>query len=109
MFDDVGEANEDGEGDASPAERIDKLLQIDSAIDFFGGVNEEVAVLADGEIAFAPTSDIVKLGSVGDGPAVGWFTNLAGDAGDFSGQSGCLLARPGGVDRDGSIPHSIRT
>jgi hypothetical protein len=56
-------------------------------------MNEQVTVLADREIAFAPTGDIVELGGVSDSPAVGWFTNLGWDAGDLSGQSICLLTR----------------
>jgi hypothetical protein len=77
------------------------LFQIDSAINFFGWVNEQMAVLAYGKISFAPTGDIVQLGGVGGGPAISGFANLGADAGDFSGQFGGL--------RGGSIPNPIRT
>jgi hypothetical protein len=54
-------------------------------------MHDEMTVLPDGEISFTPTGDIVKLGGVRCGPAIGWFTNLGACAGDFGGQSVCLL------------------
>jgi hypothetical protein len=56
-------------------------------------VNEQVAVLPDREISFAPTGNVIEFGGVGGGPAIGWFTNLSADAGDLSGQFGGLLVQ----------------
>jgi hypothetical protein len=47
-------------------------------------MHPEVAVLADGEIAFAPAGDVVELAGFGDRPAVGRFAHGCG-VGGFDG------------------------
>ena len=86
-------ANENWQRNAAPAERVDKLLEINRAIAFFRWVDEEVTVLADRKISFTPTGDIVKFGGIGGGPAIGWFTHLRANPGNFSGQTSGLLRR----------------
>jgi hypothetical protein len=59
------------------------LLQVNTAGYFFGWVNEEMAVFSDREVALSPTRHIVELGSIGGGPAIGWFADGRDDGGDF--------------------------
>ena len=78
VLDDVGETNENRKRNAAPAQGVDELFQIDGAIDFFGGMNEQMSIGADGKVAFSPTGDVVHFCGIGGGPAVGWFTDLRG-------------------------------
>lgn len=82
VFENVSETDENGERNAAPLEGIDELLEIDAAGRFFGGVNEEMPVIADREITFTPTSDIVKLRCVGSSPPIGRLAHLGGNS-DF--------------------------
>src|SRR5665213_3109062 len=79
MFQDVGEADQNGQRYAAPLERIDELLQIDAALSFFSRMNEEVSVFANREISFTPTRNVVKLCRVGGSPTIGGFAHLGGD------------------------------
>ena len=78
VLQDLAEADQDGQGDAAQLQIVRQLLQIDAALRIFGGVHPHVPVLADGEVALAPSGDVVQLGSVGGGPAVGWFADGGG-------------------------------
>ena len=49
---------------------IDELLQIDPALGIFGGVDTDVSVGADREVALAPAVDFVELGRIGNRPGV---------------------------------------
>ncbi len=75
MLEDFSEADQDGQPDAAQFELFDQLTQIDAARRIFAGMHPQVSVRADGKIAFAPTGDIVKLASVGDGPPLGRLEN----------------------------------
>ena len=46
-------------------------------------MNEQVAVLADREIAVAPTGYVVEFGGMRGGPAIGWFAHLGSRGGCF--------------------------
>ena len=74
----VAEANQDRQGDAAQLELIDQFLQIDRAVGVFIRVDAYMAVGTDGEIALAPTGDVVKFRRFGDGPAVGGLANRRG-------------------------------
>ena len=69
------EADQDRQRDAAELQIVDQLLQIERAVRFLVGMHPEVAVVADGKIAFAPTGDVVKLAGLGGGPAVGRFAH----------------------------------
>ena len=60
------------------------------------GWTKQMAVRANREIAFAPAGNIVQLGGVGGGPAVGRFAHLRDDGRDF-----CIQGNipPGGMRR----------
>ncbi len=75
VLEDFGEADQDGEPDAAQLEFFDQLAQIDAARRLFARMHPQVSVRADGEIALAPTGDIVEFAGVGDGPPLGWFVN----------------------------------
>ena len=65
-----------GSENAAPFQRVDKLFQVDAAGWFLGGMDKQIAVLADGEIAFAPTGDIIEFSGVVGGPTIGGLANL---------------------------------
>jgi hypothetical protein len=95
----IGEANENRQGDSAPLESIDQFFQIDTSGSFFRRMNKQVAVFSDGEIAFPPVRDIVQLGGVCGGPAVGGLANLGSNGYDFRIQE---------VDLRGKRPSSRR-
>jgi hypothetical protein len=70
-----GEPYQDREGDAAQLQFFDQFLKIDRSIGLFRGVNPQVAIRPDREVALAPTGDIVQLGRVGGGPSFGGFPN----------------------------------
>ena len=47
------------------------------------GMDPQVAVLADREIALAPTGDVVELGGLRGGPAIGGLANRGSGIGEF--------------------------
>jgi hypothetical protein len=83
VLNNVGEADQDGQSDSAPFERIDELLEIDTAVRLLCWMNKQMAVLANGKIAFAPACDIVELGGVCGGPTIGRFAYRRGDGGNF--------------------------
>ena len=91
MFDDVGEADQNRQGDAAPLECVDQLFQIDAAGGFFGWMNKKVAILSYGEIALAPARYVIEFGSVGGGPAIGGFAYLRSNGCNFCGQRNAPL------------------
>src|SRR5207237_10919878 len=64
MFEDVGEADEDGKADAAQLQAIDQLLQVDRALRILRRVHLHVALAVDGEVAVAPARDLVELAGV---------------------------------------------
>jgi hypothetical protein len=83
VLNDIGEANQDGQSDSAPLQRIDELLQVNTAVRFFGRMNKKMPVFANGKISFPPACDIVELGSVCGGPAIGRLAYGRGDGSDF--------------------------
>ena len=68
VLEDVGEADQHGKRDAAQNQRIDQLLQVDRAGRVLGRMDMDVAVAVDGEIALAPTGDVVQIAGVLGGP-----------------------------------------
>jgi hypothetical protein len=75
VLEDFAEANQDGQGDAAKLEIVNQLFQVKRAGRVLIGVHPQVTVRTDGEVAFAPTGDIVELACLGSGPAVGRFAH----------------------------------
>ena len=67
---DVAKPDQDRQADAAQLQVIDELLQVDRALGILGGVDADVAVRADGEVALAPALDFVELRRVGHGPRI---------------------------------------
>src|SRR5690349_2180607 len=98
MLEDVGEPNQDRKRNAAPFEGVAQLLEIDAPARLLCRVNEKMAVLADGKIAFAPTADIVKLRCIGGGPTIRGLMHLSGYS-DFGVQRRCSLSAVVGEKR----------
>src|SRR5438128_462110 len=75
MFQDVGKADEDGQRDAAQDERVNQLLQVDRARGVLVRMHADVAAVVDGEIALAPTGNVVKIGGTLGGPPFGRLEN----------------------------------
>ena len=68
VLQDVGEANQDRHREAAQLQAIDQPLQIDAAARLLGGMDLQVALLADGEVALAPAGHVIQLGGFGGRP-----------------------------------------
>src|SRR5262245_56746012 len=68
MLQDVAEADECREVDATPMQVVDELLEIDRSRHVLGRMNGDMAVLANSEVSLAPTSDFVHLTGIDDRP-----------------------------------------
>ena len=66
----VAEPDQDRQADAAELQVIDQLLEVNRAIRFFGGVNLDLAVRADGKVALAPTLDLVEFTGVRHCPRI---------------------------------------
>ena len=55
LAEDVAEADENRQADAAQLEVIDQLLQVDPALGILGGVDADVPVRSDGEVASCPS------------------------------------------------------
>ena len=84
MLQNFAEADQDGQRDAAQLQVVDQLFEIDAARGVLIGTHPDVAVGFDGEVAFAPTGDIVQLARFGDGPAVSRFAHRCGLVGSYS-------------------------
>ena len=78
VLQDFAEADQDRQRDAAQLEIVDQFFQIDARVRFLVGMDQQVAVLADRKIAFAPTGDVVELRGVGGGPSIGGLPYLGG-------------------------------
>ena len=67
---DVAEPDEDRQPDAPELQVIDELLQVDRTLGILGRVHADVAVRADGEVAFPPAIDLVELRRVRHRPRI---------------------------------------
>ena len=70
LAEDVLEADQDGQPDASELQVIDELLQVNRALGILRRVHADVAVRADGEVAFSPSIDLIQLGRVRNRPGI---------------------------------------
>ena len=57
-----------GQREAAQLQAIDELLQIDAAARILGGMDLQVALLADREVALSPARHVVQLGGFGGRP-----------------------------------------
>ena len=80
VLEDVGEAEQDRHGQAAQLQAIDQPLEIDAAVRFLGGMDLQVALLVDREVALSPARHVVQLGGFGGRPGRG-----AGSCSDRSG------------------------
>ena len=71
------EADQDRQRDAAELQLVDQFLEVDGAAGILVGVDQHVAVLADREVALAPTGDVVEFRRFRDGPAIGGLANGA--------------------------------
>src|SRR5262249_53783745 len=59
VAEDVGEAEQDRQLDAAGLEVVEELLEVDGVVGPLVGVDDDVAVLVDREVALAPVADTV--------------------------------------------------
>ncbi len=78
VLQDLGEADQDGQADPAELELLRKLHQVDEALRIFGGMDEHMPVLANREVALPPSGDVIQLGGIGCGPALGWVADGGG-------------------------------
>ncbi len=71
VFQDLSEADQDGQRDAAQHQVVDQFLQVDGPFRLLGRVDQQVAPLAHREVGLSPPRDVIKFGCVGHGPAVG--------------------------------------
>ncbi len=84
MLQDVAKAHQRRQVDAAQLQMVDQLLQVDRSGRILGGVNLDVSVFADGEVALAPALDLVQFGGVRNRPGVAYFVRRTGS---FNGNS----------------------
>ena len=60
VAEDVGEAEQDRQLNAAGLELIDQFLEVDGLFGVLVGVDGDVAVLVDAEVALAPVADAVE-------------------------------------------------
>src|SRR5262249_7086003 len=75
MLKNFAETNQNRQRDTAKLEIVDQLLKIERAIRIFVGMHPQVSVRADGEVAFSPAGNVVEIGGLGCGPAVGRFAH----------------------------------
>ena len=68
MAEDVGEAEQDRELDAAFLELIDEFLEVDRLLGLLVRMDDDVALVVDGEVALAPVADAVGFVGVLDLP-----------------------------------------
>ncbi len=61
VFQDIGEADEDGEADPAQHQRIDQFLEVDRPGGVLFRVNPDVPAVAYREVALAPARDIIEV------------------------------------------------
>jgi hypothetical protein len=66
LVEDLREADHDGRRDAAQGDVVDDALEVDEAVVLLRRVDEEVAVVGDGEEALSPVLDAVELLGVGE-------------------------------------------
>ena len=66
----VGEAEEDRQLDAARLQVVDELLEVDGVLGPLVGMDDDVAVVVDGEVALAPVADAVQLDGILYAPLV---------------------------------------
>jgi hypothetical protein len=65
----VAEADQHGQVDALGLEPVDQQLEVDCPVRVLGGMDTEVSLVADGEVAFAPVGHFIQVGGLQDRPA----------------------------------------
>src|SRR5262249_25694990 len=70
MAKDIGEAEKDGELDAASLELIDEVLEVDGLVAELVGVNGDVSLVVDSEVAFSPMTHPIGFDSILDVPLV---------------------------------------
>ena len=78
VLEDLAEANQNRQGDAAQLQVIDQFLQIDLAFGILVGMHADVAGCTHAKVALAPAIDVVQLGGLRYGPAVGGLANRRG-------------------------------
>src|SRR4029079_11182203 len=67
MPQDVAEPDQDRKRDTAELEVVGELLEVDGPRRVLGGMDQDVPLLGDGEVAFAPPFELVELVRVADG------------------------------------------
>ena len=62
VLEDVAEADQHGRLDAPGLEPVDQLLQVDGPIGVLGGMDVDVPLGVDGEVALSPVGHFVQVG-----------------------------------------------
>jgi hypothetical protein len=70
-LEDLGEADQEGKTDPPLAQLVDQAFEVDRRRPGPAGVHDEVAQVVDGEVVVPPAGDVVEVGGVGGGPALG--------------------------------------
>src|ERR1700674_5463398 len=77
VLQDFAEADQNRQRNAPELQVVDQFLEVDGAAGILLGVDLQVAVLADREIALAPTGYVVEIRGLGRGPSIGGLANGA--------------------------------
>jgi hypothetical protein len=88
VFEDVGEADENGEADAAKLKAIDQLFEVDGPGRVLRRMYLDVAGLVHGEVAVAPAGHLVELARVVDAPAARRVHRGGRTAGSVGGRTG---------------------
>ena len=74
VLENIGEAKQDGCAQAAMLEAIDQPFEIDAARRVARGMNLEMSLLVDREVALTPACDVVQLSGFGQRPRRGYRT-----------------------------------
>lgn len=73
MLQNFAETDQDRRLNAAHDQLVDELFEVELAMGFFVGMDKKIAIFPNGEIAFAPTGDIVEFIGVRNGPTLRGF------------------------------------
>ena len=70
VFEDIGETDQDGQGNTARLKLVYELLQIDGVIRSLVGMNRDMTFVVDREVILSPVLDVISVNRVLNCPVV---------------------------------------
>ena len=101
MFENVGEADQDGQRNTPRLELVYELLEVDGVIGSFVGMNGDMTFLVDREVILPPVLDVVAINRILNCPV--FHRSLHIHSQKISTQSACLEASKSSAERRSTL------